>query len=119
MRASRIITIIVIVIVVIGMFVFAVKLDDIVKAGLETVGLQITKVSVELESVNIVLFTGSAKVKGLVIGNPEGYKAPQAISVGLAEVGINPLSILSDKIVVRTIHVISPEITYEGGLGGK
>jgi hypothetical protein len=65
------------------------------------------------------LFTGSASVKGLVVGNPEGYQAPQAISIGLAEVGVNPFSVLSDKIVVRSVHVESPEITFEGGLGGS
>jgi hypothetical protein len=64
------------------------------------------------------LFTGSASVKGLVVGNPEGYQAPQAISIGLAEVGVNPFSVLSDKIVVRSVRVESPEITFEGGLGG-
>jgi uncharacterized protein involved in outer membrane biogenesis len=65
------------------------------------------------------LLTGSAKVKGLVVVNPDSYKTPNAISVGLAEVGVNPLSVLSDKIVVRSIHVESPEITFEGGLGGN
>jgi hypothetical protein len=99
--------------------VVAFFLDGIVKKGVETVGPQITKVSITLDSIHIGLLTGSAKVKGLVVGNPEGYQSPSAISVGLAEVGVNPFSVLSDKIVVRTIHVESPEITFEGGLGGN
>ena len=68
---------------------------------------------------NLSLLNGSAGVKGLVIGNPEGYKTPQAISVGTVAVGVNPLSVLSDKIVVRSVRVESPEITFEGGLGGN
>ena len=60
------------------------------------------------------ILTGSARVEGLVVGNPEGYKTPQAISVGTAAVGVNPFSILSDKIVVRSIEVREPEITFEG-----
>ncbi|MEJ0090760.1 MAG: hypothetical protein WDM80_13580 [Limisphaerales bacterium] len=119
MKTSRIVTILILAGIVVGIFVLASSLDGIVKKGIETFGPQIAKVTVKLESVHIVLFTGSAKVKGLVVGNPEGYKAPQAISVGLAEVGINPFSILSDKIVVRTMHVIDPEITFEGGLSGN
>ncbi len=115
----RIIVILVLVGIVVGAIVVATSIDGIVKKGVETFGPQITKVSVNLESVHIVLFTGSAKVTGLVVGNPEGYKMPQAISVGLAEVGVNPFSILSDKIVIRTFHVISPEITFEGGLSGN
>ncbi len=119
MSKSRIVLILILAAIVAGGFWAASSLDGIVKRGIESFGPQITKVSVKLESIHIILFTGSAKVKGLVVGNPEGYKAPQAISVGLAEVGINPFSILSDKIVVRTMHVIDPEITFEGGLAGN
>jgi hypothetical protein len=69
--------------------------------------------------VHIGLLTGSAKVKGLVVGNPDGFKTPNAISVGTAAVSVNPFSILSDKIVVRSINVEAPEITFEGGLSGN
>jgi uncharacterized protein involved in outer membrane biogenesis len=105
--------------IVIAIIVVALFLDNIVKAGVEKVGPQITKVSVSLDEVHIGLLTGSAKVKGLVVGNPDGYKTTNSITVGLAEVGINPVSILSDKIIVRSIRVESPEITFEGGLGGN
>lgn len=116
---SRVVLILILVGIVAGILVVATSLDGIVKKGVETFGPQITKVSVTLESVHIVLFTGSAKVTGLVLGNPEGYQSPQAIGVGLAEVGVNPFSILSDKIVIRTVHVVSPEIWFEGGLSGN
>ncbi len=117
--AFRIILVLILAGIVVGVIVAATSLDGIVKTAAETFGPQLTKVSVKLDSVHIVLFTGSARVTGLVVGNPEGYKAPQAISVGLAEVGVNPFSILSDKIVIRAFHVVSPEITFEGGLHGN
>jgi hypothetical protein len=103
-----------VVLVVAGLIVTVVCLDGIVKTGVERFGPKIAGVSVTLDDIHIGLLTGSAKVKGLVIGNPSGYKAPSAISVGLAEVGVNPFSVLSDKIVVRSVHVIAPEITFEG-----
>jgi hypothetical protein len=109
----------VVVLLVVAVMVVAFFLDGIVKKGVETVGPQITKVAIHLDSIHIGLLTGSAKVRGLVVGNPEGYKTPNAIRVGLAEVGVNPFSVLSDKIVVRSIHVESPEITFEGGIGGN
>jgi hypothetical protein len=101
---------------VIGVGLF---LDTIVKKGMETVGPKITQVSIKVDAVNLSLLNGSAKVTGLVIGNPEGYKTPWAISVGSAAVGVNPLSVFSDKIVVRSVRVEAPEITFEGGLGGN
>jgi hypothetical protein len=100
---------IVIAIVVVGLFI-----DKIVKTGVETIGPQITKVDIKLNAVDLSLLTGSAKVKGLVVGNPEGYKTSQAIRVGLTAVSVKPFSVLSDKIVVRSIRVEAPEITFEG-----
>jgi uncharacterized protein involved in outer membrane biogenesis len=108
------ITLGVVVLLIIAAVAVAFFLDGIVKTGVETVGPKITGVAITLDEIHIGLLTGSARVKGLVIGNPEGYKATNAVSVGLAEVGVNPFSVLSGKIVVRSIHVIAPEITFEG-----
>jgi len=110
---------ILIVLIIVAVMVAALNLDRIVKKSVEAYGPQITKVPITLDAVHIGLLTGSASVKGLVVGNPPGYKMPQAISIGEASVGVNPLSILSDKIIVRSIVVKSPEITFEGGLSGN
>ena len=111
-----IVLVVLIVAAVIGVGLF---LDSIVKKGMETVGPKITQVSIKVDAVNLSLLNGSARVKGFVVGNPEGYKTPQAISVGSAAVGVNPLTIFSDKIVVRSVRIEAPEITFEGGLGGN
>ena len=118
-KMKKIVLIAAIAVLALVIFGTALFLNGIVKTGVETVGPQITKVPITLSSVHIGLVTGSAKVKGLVVGNPEGYKTPYAISVGLAAVGVNPLSILSDKIVIRSVHVESPEISFEGNPLGK
>lgn len=102
------------VLIVAGGITLSFFLGPIVKTGMETVGPKITQVSIKVDAVDLSLLTGSAKIKNLVVGNPEGYKAPQAISVGSAAVGVNPLSVLSDKIVIRSVRVEAPEITFEG-----
>jgi len=91
-------------------------LDNIVKKGMETVGPRVTQVSINVDAIKISLLGGSAEVKGLVVGNPQGYKLPQAISVGLAKVAVSPGSLLGDKIVVKEVSVDGPEITFEGGI---
>jgi len=106
--------IVLVVLAVVAVIVAGLFLGNIVKAGMETVGPKITRVPITVDAVHLSLLTGSAKIEGLVVGNPEGYKAPQAISVGVAAVEVNPLSALSDKIVVRSIEVRNPEITFEG-----
>jgi hypothetical protein len=113
------VVIVLVVLIVVAVIVVGFFLGTIVKTGMETVGPKITQVSIKVDAVNLSLLTGSARVKGLVVGNPEGYKTPQAISVGSAAVGMNPFSVLSDKIVVRSVRVEAAEITFEGGLGGN
>lgn len=113
------VVIILLVLVIVAAIVAGFFLNPIVKESVETIGTKITKTSITLDAVNLSLLTGSAKINGLVVGNPEGYKSTNAISVGTIAVGVNPFSLLSDKIVVRSLHVETPEITFEGGLGGN
>jgi uncharacterized protein involved in outer membrane biogenesis len=108
--------VVLIIVVVLGVDFF---LDSIVRKGMETVGPKITQVAIKVDAVNLSLLNGSASVKGLVVGNPEGCKTPQAISVGTTVVNLNPLTIFSDKIVVRSVRVEAADVTFEGGLGGN
>ncbi|MDW8308714.1 MAG: AsmA family protein [Verrucomicrobiales bacterium] len=112
--AIALVVLILLVVVTLGLF-----LDRAIKSGVETVGPKLAGVSVRLDGVHVALLSGSGKIKGLLVGNPEGYKTPHAISVGSASVALQPGSLLSDKIVIRSIRVESPEIIFEGGLRGN
>ena len=103
-----------VVLLVVGVVVVGVYLGDIVKVGMETVGPKITQTTLMVDTVNVSLLGGSAGVKGLVLGNPEGYKSPSAISVGKASVSLSPGSLLADKIVIRSVEIRDAEITFEG-----
>ena len=106
--------IVLLVFIVVAVTVVGLFLGKIVKLGINDVGPKITQTTLSVDAVDVSLLTGSAKVKKLVIGSPEGYRAPNAISVGSAAVSISSMSVLSDKIVVKSIRVESPEITFEG-----
>jgi uncharacterized protein involved in outer membrane biogenesis len=98
-------------VVAVGLF-----LDKAVKAGVETVGPTLTKTDVKLGDVGLSLLSGGGKLKGLVIGNPEGFKSPSAINIGSASLAIQPGSLLADKLVIRSIKVEAPEVTFETDL---
>jgi hypothetical protein len=66
------------------------SLNGAIKKGVETFGPQIAKVPVKLDGVSLSLFSGSGAIKGLVVGNPEGYKTDHAMSVGMASVSVAP-----------------------------
>lgn len=108
-----------VVLVIVAVLAVSFFLDSALKKGVETFGPQLTKVEVKLDSVNLSLLSGSGSIKGLVVGNPEGYKSPHAISVGKASLSLSPGSLMSDKIVIKSVRVEAPEITFEQGLGGN
>jgi hypothetical protein len=110
--------IVLIVLIVLALLAVHFFLDGAIKKGVETVGPQLTKVDVKLNSVSLSILSGSGKIKGLIVGNPEGYNTPHAISVGTASLAVVPTSIFSDKVIIKSIRVDAPEIIYEGGLTG-
>jgi uncharacterized protein involved in outer membrane biogenesis len=104
---------------IIAVVALSLSLNGAIKRGVEKFGPQIAKVDVKLDSVSLSPFSGAGSIKGLIIGNPEGYKTPEAMSVGMASVAISPGSILSDKIVVKSIRIEAPHVTFEFGPGGN
>jgi uncharacterized protein involved in outer membrane biogenesis len=91
-------------------------LDSAIKKGVETVGPALTKVSIKLDGVNVSLLSGAGSIKGLEVGNPEGFRTPSAIKVGQASLSLKPSSVLSDKVIIHSVDVQGPEITYETNL---
>lgn len=108
--------IVVVIAVVLGVGLF---IGPIIKTGIKTMGPKITQVPIQLDAVDVSLLAGTAAIKGLVVGNPEGFKTPQAIKLGRAELALDVLSVTKDKVVIKKVHVIDPEITFDGGLKGN
>src|SRR5580765_8496925 len=105
-----------VVLLILGVLAVSFFLDGAVKKGVETFGPQLTKVEVKLDAVKLSILSGGGSIKGLVVGNPQGYKTTNAISVGSATLALSPGSLLSDKVVIKQVEVIAPEITFEGGI---
>jgi hypothetical protein len=91
-------------------------LGTVIKKGVETVGPKITKTDVKVNSASLSILSGSGNIKGFVLGNPQGFKTPAAISVGVANLAIEPRSLFDNKLIIRDITVDGPEITFETDL---
>ena len=104
----------VVVLLIVGILAVGLSLDKIVKTGIETVGPKITQTTLTVDSVNLSLLSGSVAINGLVLGNPEGFKTAQALSLGQAAVSIVPKSIFADKVIIHYVEVRDAEITFEG-----
>ena len=101
--------VIIIVVLVVGIS----NLGPIIKKAVNTYGPTITKTEVRLSGVGISLLSGQAKLKGFYLGNPKGFKSPEAMTVDSIFVDLDEKTITSDPIVIDKIEVIRPEITYE------
>jgi uncharacterized protein involved in outer membrane biogenesis len=104
---------------IIAVICMALFINSIVKKGIETAGPKATQAPVTVESVSLSILSGSGKVTGLNVGNPEGFKTPMAIKAGSASVQVQPSSLLSGKLIVKSVRVEAPEITLEAGLKGS
>ena len=107
-------------IVLVGFYFLAGSIiNKAVMYGAETLAPELLGVTVELESVDISPFTGTGTIKGLMVGNPEGYSSEKAFSFKEIYVSLSPLSVFSDVIHIKEVRIIAPEFIYEKKLSGS
>jgi hypothetical protein len=95
------------------------SLDHVVKRAIETYVPEILRATVELDEVKLSPADGSGALRGMRIGNPQGFRAPHAATVGTVELALDPATVAKDVVLVRRIAVDRPSITYEPGAKGS
>ena len=102
------------VVIVVAVLIFGLsRLGPIIKSAVNTYGPKITKTEVRLDDVGISILSGEAKLKNLYLGNPKGFKSPQAMRVKTIYVNVDEKSITGDTVIIDKVEVVGPEITYE------
>jgi len=89
------------------------NLGPMIKKTVNTYGPKITRTQVRLGDVRVSILSAEAKLKDFFLGNPKGFKSPQAMSVGSIHLNVDEKSLTKDTIIIDKIEVIAPEITYE------
>jgi len=92
--------------------------DALVKRAIEEFGPQLAGVPVTVRRVRLEPLDGKGAISGLVVGNPAGYKAPSALTLGDVRLSINLSTLTSSVVHVREISLNAPVVTYERGPGG-
>lgn len=111
---------ILVVIVAAGLFYLWQGRDRFIKTAIEEAGSRATQVSVTLNQVDSGnVLDGSVALRGLVVGNPAGFKTESAFKLGEVSVKVDPGSVMSDIIVVKEVVIAAPQVTYEFGAGGS
>jgi len=110
---------IIILLVIVAAAAVGMYLGPIIKAGVEDVGPKITGTTIKLDAVDLSMFSGQARIKGLVVGNPKGFHTENSFKLADSKVGVDLQSALTDKVIIKEILIDGPEITYESGPSGN
>jgi hypothetical protein len=106
--------------VVAGAIAFLVSnVDSIVEKAIETLDPRMTGTTVEVGRVALGLTDGRGTIERLVVGNPKGYKAPQAFRLSSIVLGLDASTVANDVIVTRELTIEAPDLFYEKGPGGS
>lgn len=95
------------------------SLDAQVASAIRRYGPEITGVPISLSSAHIAVTDGKAALRGLVVGNPEGFKTKQALSLGEISMTLDIGSLTTDVIRIKELTLLKPEITYESSSSGS
>ncbi len=106
--------------VVVALFYISNNLNALVVQTVETLGKPVTQTEVKLESSDISFLSGEGSLHGLFIGNPTGYKGRSAFELGTLAVALDSETIADDVVVIKSIDIKAPIVTYEpGGAAGS
>jgi hypothetical protein len=106
-----VVVLLVVIIAVVGGFLYF--SGDVIKAAVEKLGPEMTKAKVTLDKVDISFTSGEGTLSGLFVGNPSGFKTDHAFQLGKIGVKVDTGSITSDTVVIKSIVIDAPDVTYE------
>jgi hypothetical protein len=97
-----------------GVFYVWQNLGSLIKTAVEEAGTRVTQVKVSLKEADAGNVTsGALALRGLVVGNPSGFKTDSAFQLGEISVKVDPATVTSDTIVIKEVVIGAPHVTYE------
>ncbi|MFC3052438.1 DUF748 domain-containing protein [Kordiimonas pumila] len=104
---KKILIVLLLVILAGGVFLYT-KLDSIIKTGIETEGPKTLNVSVDLDGISLSPFSGKINVKGLELGQPNGFGEGAIASIGSFDMKVEPRTLMSNHIIIDSINIGQP-----------
>lgn len=95
-----------------------VHVNPAIRCCVEACGAVVLAAPVSLDESDVSILSGQGELRGLQIGNPGGFAAPLAASLGAVRLELAPESFSGPVVAVRTLVVENPAITYERGAAG-
>lgn len=110
---------VVLVLIVGGVVFLYSNLGDVIKEAIQRYGSDATQAIVIVDNIDLDVTNGKTALSGFVVGNPAGFKTDSAFELGNIAVQIDTSSLDSDIILINSVAINSPKVTYELGDGGS
>jgi hypothetical protein len=98
--------------------IFYLNLNRILHRTIESQASASLNLPTTLGGVNLSLFGGTLDMNNLKIGSPEGFKAPQMLSLGDVDVAVDYGELRNEPVRVQRISLNAPKLVVERS-GGK
>ena len=95
------------------------SLGTLITQAVNTLGPKIIQAEVVLKETEIDAQSGKGIMRGLKIGNPQGFKTESIMRVDEIRLAIDVGSITEEVKIINEIAIEAPEITYELGGSGS
>lgn len=95
------------------------SLDTLIQEAVESIGSEIIQAEVKLDGVELDPGSGRGALRGLMVGNPRGFKTPSAFRLGMVSISVDTGTVTGDTVVIKEIVVDKPAVTYELGADGS
>lgn len=94
------------------------NLDALAQRAIEEIGSRVLQVPVKVAEVKLSPADGAGALAGFSLGNPAGFKAPQALQAERIELAVDPKTLAADVIRIRRIVAKGIAVSYESTDGG-
>ncbi len=108
-------TIILVVIILVALLLLGFELfgEHIVKTGIEAAGTKALKVGVTIDDLDLSIYKGQVRMRGLAVDNPAGYEQKHLLKLGTGEVKTRMKSLMSDTVQIESILLDEISLSIE------
>ena len=108
-------TIILVVIILVALLLLGFELfgEHIIKTGIEAAGTKALKVGVTIDDLDLSIYKGQVRMRGLAVDNPAGYEQKYLLKLGTGEVKTRMKSLMSDTVQIESILLDEISLSIE------
>lgn len=100
-------------ILIAGLITLSLSIDGIVKGQLEQNMSSLMQTDVEVEDVDISIFSTNSRIEGLAIENPDGFSGGNAIYLNEINLKLDLMSLFKDQVIVNEVVIRAPDLLVE------